>query len=646
MKQWNKYSSQIIFLFAALIYANTIGHDFVLDDKIVITHNQFTKKGLNGIAESFTSDSMTGFFGKDKKLVAGGRYRPLTMAIHAIEYEFFGNDPLPYHAINILLYALIAMMLFKVLLRLIPPEGEVQLFSLAGLATLIYIAHPLHTEVVANIKSQDELLSVLFAVLAWWTWLKIYADSSLKKWLLPSALLFLSLMSKESTISFVLLIPLSGIMILGHKVKNASILGGSLVLAALAYVALRYSVIGSAKLDVAKELMNNPFLNANSSEKFATIFLTYLEYFKLLIFPHPLTHDYYPKHIPIVDWSNLKVILSLLIHAGLIFLAFLKRKDQFLIFWIIFYFASFFLYSNLLFNIGTFMNERFMFVSSLAYCVLFAYLLKSLLQKQRSLMTGAMLIVTLGYAALSIARNPDWESDRSLALADVEVSSNSAKAQMAAGSAYLDWARDIEVKDRKGLLLNKSIKHLQTSLEIYPGYFPPTILMANALAEAGRYSESVAYYRKSFQMNPKHAEALNNTLYVAQQAALKKDFQSSIAAYNLLLTQEQKADYYSAIGEIYGKELGDLQRSLDILDKGLNNFPENADLLQKAGVVKAMQGKPSEALSYFLKALEFNPDNGHLHLNIGIAYRSLGRVEESERYIQKALELEPSLRKG
>lgn len=646
MKQWNKYSSQIIFLFAALIYANTIGHEFVLDDKIVITHNQFTKKGLNGISESFISDSMTGFFGRDKSLVAGGRYRPLTMAIHAIEYEFFGDNPLPYHLINILLYALIAMMLFKVLLRLIPPEGEAQLFSLAGLATLIYVAHPLHTEVVANIKSHDELLSLLFAVLAWWTWLKFYEEEGPRKWLIPSSLLFLSLMSKESTISFVLLIPLSGIMLLKHKIKNASLLGGSLIAAAIAYVALRYSVIGSAKLDVAKELMNNPFLNASSSEKFATIFLTYLEYFKLLIFPHPLTHDYYPKHIPIVDWSNLKVIFSLLIHAGLVFLAYWKRKDRFLLYWLIFYFASFFLYSNLLFNIGTFMNERFMFVSSLAFAVLLAYLLNGLLQKQRSLFTGSMLVLTLIYAALSIARNPDWESDRSLAINDVEISSNSAKAQMAAGSAYLDWARDLEKNDRKLRLLKKSIKHLQSSLEIYPGYFPPTILMANALAEAERYAESLLYYRKSFQMNPGHAEALNNTLYVAQQAAIKKDYQSSIAAYNLLLTQEQKAEYYSAMGEIYGKEMGDLQSSLDILDKGLKQFPENSDLLQKAGVVKAMQGKPSEALNYFMKALEFNPNNGHLHLNIGITYRSLGRMEESERYIQKALELEPSLRKG
>ena len=37
------------FLFAFGLYYKCLNYDFILDDKIVITHNNFTKKGIEGI---------------------------------------------------------------------------------------------------------------------------------------------------------------------------------------------------------------------------------------------------------------------------------------------------------------------------------------------------------------------------------------------------------------------------------------------------------------------------------------------------------------------------------------------------------------------------------------------------------------------
>jgi len=47
---------------AFILYANTLSNDFVLDDGIVITENDFTKKGFSGIWEILTTDSFHGFF--------------------------------------------------------------------------------------------------------------------------------------------------------------------------------------------------------------------------------------------------------------------------------------------------------------------------------------------------------------------------------------------------------------------------------------------------------------------------------------------------------------------------------------------------------------------------------------------------------
>ena len=156
----------ILFCLGFLIYANTWTHDYALDDSIVIVDNVFTSKGLSGIKDLFTSDTFYGFFnqsGKDN-LVQGGRYRPLSLATFALEVELFGMKPGVSHWINSLLYALLGLLVFSVLNRLF--KDQRQGVVIAFWSTLLFVVHPLHTEVVANIKGRDEILALGFALLA------------------------------------------------------------------------------------------------------------------------------------------------------------------------------------------------------------------------------------------------------------------------------------------------------------------------------------------------------------------------------------------------------------------------------------------------------------------------------------------------
>src|ERR1043166_116053 len=99
----------LLFLFGFLLYVNTISFQYVLDDKLAITENQFTKKGFAGIKDHLTHEMFTGFFGKQKNLVEGGRYRPLAMITFAIEWQLFGDNPYISHFINAVLYGLTAV---------------------------------------------------------------------------------------------------------------------------------------------------------------------------------------------------------------------------------------------------------------------------------------------------------------------------------------------------------------------------------------------------------------------------------------------------------------------------------------------------------------------------------------------------------
>ncbi|MBV6652333.1 MAG: hypothetical protein KI786_01165, partial [Mameliella sp.] len=76
-----------LFALSFLLYANTLGHDYALDDAIVIYDNMFVKDGISGIPGILSKDTFYGFFKEEGKaaLVAGGRYRPFSLILFAIE---------------------------------------------------------------------------------------------------------------------------------------------------------------------------------------------------------------------------------------------------------------------------------------------------------------------------------------------------------------------------------------------------------------------------------------------------------------------------------------------------------------------------------------------------------------------------------
>ena len=126
---WTKNTSLhkwLIFTVAFLLYGNTLTHEYTQDDAIVIYDNMFTTAGFSGIPGILKYDTFYGFFkveGKDK-LVAGGRYRPLTLVMFAVEYAVFGESPFIGHLGNVLRYGLLGLVLYLLLLKLFRARGD------------------------------------------------------------------------------------------------------------------------------------------------------------------------------------------------------------------------------------------------------------------------------------------------------------------------------------------------------------------------------------------------------------------------------------------------------------------------------------------------------------------------------------------
>ena len=161
-----KRVSVLLFILSCLLYLNTLNHDYALDDAIVIHKNIFTTNGFSGIPDLLSNDSFYGFFQERGKsqLVSGGRYRPLTPVMFAIEWGLFGNTPFIGHLINVLLYAFLAVVVYRFFLFLLGKKKHALWAS--AIAALIFTIHPVHSEVVANIKGRDEICALLFGLLS------------------------------------------------------------------------------------------------------------------------------------------------------------------------------------------------------------------------------------------------------------------------------------------------------------------------------------------------------------------------------------------------------------------------------------------------------------------------------------------------
>ncbi len=438
-KKTNKRSVFLIFLFvfSALLYANTLGHRYAFDDSIVITENPYTQSGLKGIPKLLTTDFFEGIYGYQTDL-AGGRYRPLSLVSFAIEYQLFGENPLTGHLFNILLYALCVLMTFLVL-----EQWFGRASTIPYLSSLLFLVHPVHTEVVANIKSRDEILCflLLFGALYWfYRWISERRDG--KTLAFSCICFFLSLMAKETAITFIPVFCLIGFYFEKQALRSSIRAGLPFLAVAIAYFMLRASIVGMVDGSDSADIMENPFVNSGFMEKYGTISVLLFKYLSLLFFPHPLTSDYSFNHVPFVDFGSPVALLGLLIYLflGTYMVVRLRNRDV-LALAILLYLAPLSIVSNIVFNVGSPMGERFLFLPSFGFVVGVSVLLDQWLLGGEETVSpilaisankAALALLAISVCLLSvktISRNADWYDNSTLFAKDVVTSADSAKMQ-------------------------------------------------------------------------------------------------------------------------------------------------------------------------------------------------------------------------
>lgn len=673
----------ILIILIAICYGNTLTLKYALDDRMVILESKHTiDGGWDSIKSIFTEDTFSGYFGNNKSVVGGGRYRPMSQLTFLIEFQLFGkhireqigdtsdfdnlhdakneqyfnNSFLPYvnHLFNIIYFTLLCLLIYQVLQKLFHKyNGEKWYQSLAFLAAVLFALHPIHTEAVANIKGRDEIFAMLGATAALWCCLK-YVDKH-QWWYLLLALLAITfgLFSKENAITYLAVVPLSLYYYdnSGKRKADYFVTLLPILLGSIFFVAVRSNALGGIMPEEGvSNILNNPFIHSSKAQEIATVLITWGIYLKLLFFPHPLTHDYYPNQIAITDFSNPLVWIILLSCIALVVYALINLKKKSVIaFGIAFFVITFSITSNLLFNVGTFMNERFVFMASLGFTLIIGYWLYLLSVSQSAALQkvslGAFALLSILYGIKTFTRNFTWKDDFTLFLTDVKTSDNSIKCNVSAGGSYLQmWKADHKEYNKR-----QAYKHLNKALSLDNHALNAYLLLGELEFLNDHFDESYNAYHTATLIDPNNKIAVENL----QKLAMRKEDDQLKGITNLLDEGMQQRDAnkiqeaYNQInnylkenpesiiaqnirGNVLGRGFGQLDASIRIYEDIIAKEPNFASAWENMGIAYALKRNFAKAEECLLHALSIVPDNENVKHNLYSMYMDMGDVQKAE----------------
>jgi tetratricopeptide (TPR) repeat protein len=512
-----------------------IGHtDFTYDDRDFVEQNASLRSfdaALGAILLPFPPEQPE-----------RGLYRPLTSLSYALDRAVFGDDSYGYHAVNVALYALVVLLVYA-LARLYfcepggagscEPSGAGSWTAFA--AALLFSVHPVHCDAVDSISARSELLALGWSLAGLLTFLRAARGEGPRAQRLAFAsagLYALGCASKETAV----LLPVVALLHL-FALEGAS---SSWRAFARRYLDLALPMLGVACLYLALRLQvlggfgpSEPVLAGQSAiERIATMGSVYLEYARLLVFPHALQLDfYYQEIVGLPEAVGLRSLAGLVLAACAIGAVAASLRSRLrtgergladprglaiaglgsaLVF-----FAPF---AHVV-GIGALMAERFLFSSSLGIVFCAVGLVVALAAQSttlarlgigrraaRALGMGLLALLVGAGLARSHARAIEWRDGVELWRAAGRQTPDDYRVYTNIAVHWIDRGR-----------LDKAEAALKRALELRPGQAAAELNLAVVLTERGQLEEARAIYHALLAHDPDNVVAWHNLGSVVSQ---------------------------------------------------------------------------------------------------------------------------------
>ena len=247
--------------------------------------------------------------------------------------------------------------------------------------------------------------------------------------------------------------------------------------------------------------------------------------------------------------------------------------------------------SNLVFSVGTFMNERFLYTPSVAFALAIAYLLVYSLPQfilrpgfYKKSFAAIAIVMTIAYLWISINRVTDWRDPLSLDRSAIHVSGNSARANCYfAVSLYTIEYPGIKDPIVKEKIVDSMEYYINRSLAIYPDYeqalHMKTVILTARYEIDHKIDTLLAGFEKILIKIPNYGPARDNV--------------TSYVKYLFSVDANSSANFCYRIGYLfYYKKRKDLSNALKFLQICVDmNYKDQKILYATAEVYEAYGNK-------------------------------------------------------
>jgi tetratricopeptide (TPR) repeat protein len=583
------------------------------------------------------------------------QYYPVAYTVFWLEQKLWGDAPLGYHLVNVVLHIGSALLVVKILRRLDVPG--------AWLGAALWALHPVQVESVAWISELKNTLSGVCYLGGALAYLRFDREGSRKFYWLALILFVTGLLAK----TVIATLPAALLLIFWWKRKKLRWKEDVLPLTPFFIAGLglglftawveRTYVIGPSTTEFNLSLLDRGLIAGR----------VVWFYLGKLAWPHPLIFIYPRWDVSgSIWWQYLFPVAALLLAATL--WRWRRRFGDAPLVALLFFVGTLFPALGFLdvypFRYS-FVADHFQYLACLGPLALAGAGITTAFRswkKANSLLQPAlmgMLLLTLGiltwsqgamYANMetlwrtTLARNPDcWMAYNNLGHILHEKGQKS-EAMALYEQAFRLNPNDAEAHNNLGNVLfqtgklAEAIKQYEEAVRIRPGFAEALDNLGNALQQTGRMSEAIDQYQQSLRIYPDYALA-----HYHLGAALLQTGQMSEAVEQFQQVLRIKPDDASAHYDLGNalQQAGRLPEAIEQFELALLLNPDDAEFHTNLGSALFQAGRLPEAMDQYDQALRLKPDDADSHDNLGLALFHLGRTPEAIEQYQQALRIDP-----
>jgi tetratricopeptide (TPR) repeat protein len=633
-----------------LAYANALRTPFIFDDAVAIVDNPTIRTlwppwvALN-----------PPHHGADGGLTVSGR--PVLNLSFALNFAISGTQVWSYHAVNLLIHACAALLLFGIMRRTFQQPSLRARFGeaatpLAFVIALLWALHPLQTAAVTYVAQRAESLCGLFYLLTLYSFLRGAKPGASRRWFMLSfAACLLGMGTKEVMVTAPVIVLLYDRTFLAGSFRDAWRMRGRRYLV----LASTWLLLGALVASTGGRGGSAGLAGAVPSWDYAlTQAWALVRYVALAVWPSGLVFDYGTPLVrsPVSVAPQLLVVAALV--TGTLFGLWRQRPLGFAGAWLLAILAP----TTSVVAVATqTVAEHRMYLPLAAVVSVAAVAAHRCLGSRGAWVLGA---VAVGFGGITVLRNhvyrdafTIWTDTVAGAPASARAHNNlalelqqrgqfaEADAQFARAvslqpdyvTAHYDWGVMLLAQGRAA----DAAGQLETAVRLAPNHADAHVNLGNALVRMQRAAEAIPHYEEALRLNP--AADVHFNLGIALLAAGRPDGAAAHLRAALALNPDLSEAHYQLglIAEQAGRLVDAEKDYTDIL----RFAPDHLGAHRKLGLLLARRGQLAPAAEHFRAIIRLQPADADAHANLGNVLLLQGQPRAAIAEYETALRLRP-----